>query len=149
MNRMIIALAAGLAVAAPAFASDRSEILSVLNQWNDADEAKAVAACADDASVIDDVPPFEWHGPGACARWQKDYDAYVQKEGMTDATGTIGKPRQLIITGDRAYAVVPTTFAFTKQGKPVKVSATTTFSLHRTAGGWRITGWAWGILTVR
>ena len=149
MNRMIIALAAGLAVAAPAFASDRSEILSVLNQWNDADEAKAVAACADDASVIDDVPPFEWHGPGACARWQKDYDAYVQKEGMTDATGTIGKPRQLIITGDRAYAVVPTTFAFTKQGKPVKVSATTTFSLHRTAGGWRITGWAWGIQTVR
>ncbi len=149
MNRAIIAFAAALAVAVPAFASDRSDILSVLNQWNDADEAKAVAACADDASVIDDIPPFEWHGPGACSRWQKDYDAYVQKEGMTDATGTIGKPRQLIISGDRAYAVVPTTFAFTKQGKPVKVGATTTFSLHRTAAGWRITGWAWGILTTR
>ena len=128
MSRVMTALAVSLLIAAPAFASDRSDILSVLNQWNDADEAKAVAACADEASVIDDVPPFEWHGPGACSRWQKDYDAYLEKEGMTDATGTVGKPRQLIITGDRAYAVVPTTFAYTKKGKPAKVSATTTFN---------------------
>lgn len=148
MNRLAIVFAAGLAVAAPAFASDESDIISVLNQWNDPDEAKALAACADDASVIDDIPPFEWHGPGACSRWLKDYDAYLEKQGMTDVTGTVGKPRQLIITGDRAYAVVPTTFAYTKKGKSAKVSATTTFSLQRTAAGWRITGWAWATLTL-
>lgn len=149
MSRMMTAFALSLLIATPALASDRSDILSVLNQWNDTDEAKALAACADDASVIDDVPPFEWHGPGACSRWLKDYDAYLQREGMTDAIGTVGKPRQLVITGDRAYAVVPTTFAYTKKGKPAKVSATTTFSLHRTAAGWRITGWAWATLTIR
>ena len=37
--------------------------MAVLRQWNDADEAKSVATCAEDAAVIDDVPPFEWHGP--------------------------------------------------------------------------------------
>jgi ketosteroid isomerase-like protein len=149
MNRVIAALAVGMLAAGTAFASDKSDIMAVLNQWNDADEAKAVAACADDASVIDDIPPYEWHGPSACSNWQKDYDAYVQKNGMTDATGTIGKPRQLFITGDRAYAVVPATFAFTKNGKAVKVTATATFSLRKIAAGWRITGWAWAVQTVK
>lgn len=148
MSRLIAALAVTLLTAGPVCASDRSDILSVLNQWNDADAAKATAACADDASVIDDFPPFEWHGPGACSRWQKDYDAYLEREGITDATGTIGKPRQLIVTGDRAYAVVPTTFAYTKRGKRAKASATATFALQKTAAGWRITGWAWGTLTI-
>jgi hypothetical protein len=143
MKRVIIVLALSVLTAGSALASDKGDIMAVLKQWNDTDEAKAVATCADDASVIDDIPPFEWHGPSACSKWQKDYDAYVQKEGITDATGTIGNPRQLMISGDRAYAVVPATFAFTQKGKPVKVIATATFALHKTAAGWRITGWTW------
>jgi ketosteroid isomerase-like protein len=146
MNRAIIALAVGVLTAGPAVASDKGDIMAVLKQWNDAD---IVAACADDASVIDDIPPYEWHGPSACSNWKKDYDAYLQKNGMTDATGTIGKPRQFTITGDHAYAVLPATFAFTKDGKPVKLTATATFSLHKTAAGWRITGWAWATQTVQ
>ena len=148
MDRVIIALAVSLLTAGSALASDKSDIMAVLKQWNDTDEAKAVAACADDAAVIDDIPPFEWHGPSACARWQKDYDAYAQEKGMTDASGTIGDPRQLIISGDHAYAVVPTTFAFTQKGKPVKVIATTTFALHKTAAGWRITAWTWALESI-
>ena len=62
---------------------------------------------------------------------------------MTEATGTIGKPQQFVVTGDHAYAVLPATFAFKKDGKPVKFTATATFSLQKTAAGWRITGWAW------
>jgi hypothetical protein len=143
MNRIIIALAVSALTAGSALASDRSDIMSVLNQWNDADTAKSVAACADDASVMDDIPPYEWHGAGACANWAKDYDAFTQKNGMTDVVGTIGKPRQIIITGDRAYAIVPATFSFAKDGKQVKNIATATFALHKTAAGWRITGWAW------
>jgi hypothetical protein len=79
MKRVVIGLAVSLLAAGSALASDKSDILAVLKQWNDTDEAKAAATCADDASVIDDIPPFEWHGPSACARWQKDYDAYAKK----------------------------------------------------------------------
>ena len=95
--------------------------------------------------MLDDFPPFEWHGPGACSKWQKDFDARA----LTDAAGTIGNPRQLVISGDRAYAVVPTTFAYRQNGKPVKVTATTTFALHKTAAGWRITAWAWATETIK
>lgn len=149
MERVVIILAASLLMGSPAWASDKSDIRAVLSQWNDADEAKAVGACADDAAVIDDIPPFEWHGPGACSRWQKDYDAYVEKAGMTDSVGTIGDPRQLIISGDRAYAVVPATFAFTQKGKRVKVIATATFALLKTSAGWRITAWAWATRSIQ
>lgn len=143
MNRIIMALAVSALTAGSALASDRSDITAVLNQWNDADVAKSIAACADDASVMDDIPPYEWHGAGACANWAKDYDAFAQKNGMTDATGTIGKPRKIIITGDRAYAIAPATFSFTKDGKQVKNIATATFALKKTAAEWRITGWTW------
>src|SRR5579864_536241 len=143
MYKVAIALAVSLLTVGPALASDRDDIMAVLKQWNDADEAKAVATCAEDAAVVDDVPPFEWHGQGACSRWQKDYDAYVAKEGETDAAGTIGEPQRLIIAADRAYAVVPTTFAFTRKGKHVTQIATTTFALRKTSAGWRIIAWTW------
>jgi hypothetical protein len=149
VNKAIIALAASLLTGGAAVAADQDDVMTVLKQWNDPDEARAVAACADDAAVIDDVPPFEWHGPGACARWQKDYDAYAGQEGATDAVGTLGSPRRLIVTGDRAYAVVPATFAFTRKGKRVTQIATATFALRKTAAGWRITGWTWATQTVR
>jgi ketosteroid isomerase-like protein len=149
VNKVLIALAVSVLACGAVRASDKSDIMAVLNQWNDADEAKSVAACADDAAVTDDVPPFEWHGAGACARWQRDEDAYLQHEGITDAVSTIGDPRQLLISGDGAYAVLPATYAFTQKGKRVHATATATFALHKTASGWRITAWTWARQTIR
>jgi len=148
MNRIVIALAMSVLTAGSALASDKGDIAALLKQWISG-EAGTVASCADDAAVIDDVPPYEWHGPGACSRWQKDNDAYSQKEGITDATGTIGDPQQLSISGNRAYAVYPTTWAFTQKGKRVREIATSTFVLHKTAAGWRITAWTWATQKIQ
>jgi ketosteroid isomerase-like protein len=148
MNRVVIALAVSLLTAGSALASDKGDIMAVLKQWISG-EAGTVATCADDAAVIDDIPPFEWHGPGACSRWQKDNDAYTQGEGTTNATFAMGKPQQLIISGDRAYVVLPTTFAATQRGKRLRETATSTVVLHKTAAGWRITAWTWATQTVQ
>jgi hypothetical protein len=148
MKGIIIALAMSLLASGSALASEESDLIALFKQWMSS-EAGTVAACADDASVVDDVAPFEWHGPAACSRWQKDYDAYVQKEGITAASGALGKPLQLMIAGDRAYAVLPTTFAFTQKGKRVRITATSTFALRKTPAGWRITAWAWATQTIR
>jgi hypothetical protein len=148
MNRVMIALAMSVLTTGSALASDKADIMAVLKQWISG-EAGTVATCADDAAVIDDIPPFEWHGPGACSRWQKDNDTSIQKEGVTDATGTIGNPQQFIISGDRAYVVLPSTFAVTQKRKRVKEIATSTIVLHKTAAGWRITAWTWATRTVQ
>jgi len=148
MNKILIALAASLLATVPAAASDRTDIEAVLKQWISA-EGGSAATCADDAAVVDDVPPFEWRGPGACAGWQKDEDAYLQQAGITDATGTLGKPQQLIIDADRAYVVAPATFSFTQNGKRRTQIATSTLVLRKTPAGWRITAWTWATRTVK
>jgi ketosteroid isomerase-like protein len=151
MNRTIIVIVASVLTvvgATSALASDRDDVMAVLNQWNDADSAKSIASCADDAAVIDDFPPFEWRGAGACANWSKAFDGFAQQNGITDPAGTIGKPKQFTVSGDRAYVVVPATFGYTMKGKPVKLTAIATFSLHKTASGWRITSWSWATTNI-
>jgi len=148
MIRLCVVTSAACLYAVSASASDRSDILAMLTLWNDDDPAKAITACANDAVVIDDIPPYEWRGPGACANWAKDYDRNALKNQISDATGTIGTPKQFIVNGDRAYVVFPATFSYTEKGKPVKNTATVTFSLQKTALGWRITAWTWGLLTT-
>jgi ketosteroid isomerase-like protein len=151
MKRAILFLVASVltvAGATSALASDKDDVMAVLTQWNDADSAKSISSCADDASVIDDFPPFEWRGAGACANWSKAFDGFAQKNGITDPVGTIGKPKQFVVNGDRAYVVLPATFGYTMKGKPVKLTAIAAFSLHKTAAGWRITAWSWATTNV-
>src|SRR5439155_643924 len=57
--------------------------------------------------------------------------------------GAIGKALHLAVTGDRAYAVYPTRYSYTQNGKPVKEEGVWTFALQKVADGWRIAGWAW------
>jgi len=149
MNRAITVLAASvltLAGAASALASDKDDVMAVLKMWNDTDTA--VASCANDASIIDDFPPFEWRGPGACAKWSKSFDTFAQKGVITGSSGTIGKPKRFVVEGDRAYVVVPATFSYTQKGKPVKLTAVAAFSLHKTAAGWKITSWSWATTNI-
>ena len=148
MNKIMIALVLSVLTAGSALASDKDDIMGVLNQWISG-AAGTVAICAEDGAIIDDIPPFEWHGPGACSRWQKDNDAYLKKQGISDETFAIANPQQLIISGDRAYVVLPTTYAFTQKGKRVRVTATSTLVLNKTAAGWRITAWTWATQTVQ
>ena len=91
-----------------------------IDGFNKGDVKTAVAACADQASVIDEFPPYEWHGAGACAQWAADFDADAKKNGITPGAVTLGKTRHLDITGDRAYVVVPTEYAFKQKGKAVR-----------------------------
>lgn len=113
MNKILVALAmASLALAAaPAFASERTDVMVPVHQFvdgfNKGDVKTALAACADQASIIDDFPPHEWHGAGACSNWASDFGADANKNGITDGLVTIGKPRRVDITADRAYVVVP------------------------------------------
>jgi ketosteroid isomerase-like protein len=147
MHKIIIALAMGVLTAGWAAASEKTDVMAVVNQWNDGfnkgDTKSALAACADQTSIIDDLPPHEWHGAGACSKWMKDADAYFKKNEITDAVSTLGKPRHIDVAADRAYVVIPASFTYMQKGKPVKETSTVTMSLQKTESGWRITGWAW------
>ncbi len=152
MNKMTLKCLLSVVLAAviggPAAASEQDDVMKTVRQWmeglNRGDTQSAIAACAPETSIVDEFPPHEWHGPGSCAKWVAELAAYNRQLGLTDGITTLRKIRRLDITGDRAYVVAPTDFNFKAHGKPGKeVGALFTVALHKTPGGWRITGWAW------
>ncbi len=148
MHKVSLALMILLSTAGSAAASEQTDVMMPIHQFvdgfNKGDAKSALAACAEETSIIDEFPPHEWHGAGACAKWANDYEANAKKDGITDGVVTLGKPRHVDVTGDRAYVVIPSNFAFKQNGKPMKeTKAAFAFALHKGATGWRITGWSW------
>ena len=148
MPKAALVLALTVLAAAPAAADDKTDVMVPVNQFTDGfnkgDVKTAVAACADQASIIDEFPPYEWHGAGTCEKWAADYDADAKKNGITPGSVTLAKPRHIDVAGDRAYVVVPATYEFTQKGKAVKqTGATLSIALQKLPAGWRIVAWAW------
>lgn len=148
MHKIFFALAVAVLAAGSIDASEETDVLVPVHQFvdgfNKGDTKTALAACADQTSIIDEFPPHEWHGAGGCSKWMNDYDADAKKNEITDGIVTLSKPRHVDITADRAYVVVPADYTFKKKGKPVQETGSTfTFALQKGEVGWRITGWAW------
>jgi ketosteroid isomerase-like protein len=148
MHKLFMGFVAVALVAGPAIASDKTDVMVPVHQFidgfNKGDVKSALSACADQASIIDEFAPYEWHGAGACASWANDFGADAKKNGITDGSVTLGTARHIDVTGDRAYVVVPATYAYKMNGKPAKeAGARLTVALQKGAAGWRITAWSW------
>jgi len=151
MYKMLLALSlASFATLASAQtpAAAQAAVLAPVRQFvdgfNKGDIKTLLAACADQTSILDEFPPHEWHGTGACAKWVSDFDADAKKNGITDGAVTISNPSHIDITADRAYIVIPANYTLKQKGKPVsEVGSIVTLTLQKIATGWRITGWSW------
>jgi ketosteroid isomerase-like protein len=148
MSKAILALTIALLAVSTAAASEKAAVMTVVQHWvdgfNSGDSKAMNAACADETSIIDDFPPHEWHGAGACERWKTDFDAWVKNNGATDILALVMKPRHVDVTADRAYVVVPASLSFELKGKSVNERGSVfTLALQKATAGWRITGWAW------
>jgi len=101
-----VASGAGVAATDPGV---MATINQFTNGFNTGDVQSALATCTDAAIIIDEFPPHEWHGAGACATWAHDYEADATKQGISDGVVKLHKPWHVDVTGDRAYAVIPST----------------------------------------
>jgi ketosteroid isomerase-like protein len=147
MRNTLIALTLALtpvAASAQVPADVMAPIRQFIDGFNKGDVPSALAACAAETSIIDEIPPFEWTGAGACGRWASDYDADAKKKGITAGSVTMGTPRHHAVEGDRAYVVIPTSYEVTEKGKQVKqTGAVMAVTLRKDAAGWKITAWSW------
>ena len=148
MQRILIALLVFGSAVEASVASNESEAMAPVHQFvntfNKGDATSAPAGCSDVTSIIDDFPPFGWHGTDACAKWMDSYKAFAAANGIADMVITLGNPRHIDIVEDRAYVVVPANYTLKKAGKIVKKRGSIlTVALLRGASGWHITAWAW------
>lgn len=67
MRNLLIAIAMAMVPSTPVAASDNTEVIAVVHRWTDAFSRRSfntdIAPCAEDAVVIDDLPPHVWQGP--------------------------------------------------------------------------------------
>ena len=150
MRKVLIALTVGFLTTGLATASEKTAVMAAVHQivdgFNEGDTKSLLSACADETSIIDEVPPHEWHGAGGCSKWMKDYDVFAQKRKITNAVTTLGTPRRIEITEGDAYVVVPAKCDYKQEGKPVHENVIVTVSLHKSDLRWRLTGWTWARL---
>lgn len=148
MNLALAALVVAAFATAPAPATDKTDVMATVNQFvtgfNKGDAKSALVACDDQAIIIDDFAPHEWHGAGSCSRWMNEYDADAKRNAITDGHVTLGVPRHVDVSADHAYVVVPARYVYKQHGKRViENGSILTVALKRGAAGWLITGWAW------
>ena len=144
MHRILISLAITVLAATPAAASEEQNVMAVVRQWtglfNKDTATAALAACADETSIIDDIPPYVWFGSGACSSWLSVLNAESQKSAVTGLSSTLLKPRHVLVKADRAYVVVPINFAFKLNDKAtMETGSVLTATLRKVPAGWRIT----------
>jgi hypothetical protein len=149
MKKISLALVSVLVLAASPVRAQQAEVMAAVTRFvdgfNKGDTRALSAACASETSIIDEFPPHEWHGTGACRAWARDYNANAKKQGITDGVVTLSKPSHLDVTGDRAYVVVPSNYTWKEKGKPMKEEGSSfTFALQKLGPSWRLIGWSWG-----
>ena len=150
MRRAFLAVALASALALPAVGQESGKtavtktVQGFVDAFNKGDTKAAAAVCAGQTQIIDEFPPYEWNGAGACGKWMAAYDEDAKKNGITDGVVTLGSPRHVDIAGNHAYVVVPADYAFKQNGKPVKETASAlTIVLRKSAAGWHISAWSW------
>jgi ketosteroid isomerase-like protein len=147
MHRTLVALAI-IGMTGTASASDQTDVVAVANQFlagfNKGDTKAVLGTCANEVAIIDEFPPYVWHGATACQDWADDFAADAKKNGITEPIVTLSKPWHVDVEGDRAYLVIPANFNFKVKGKPQSEKGSVfTVTLRKWPTGWRITGWAW------
>jgi hypothetical protein len=92
-------------------------------------------------TIIDDFPPFHWHGRGAFKSWVADLTKYDKANGVTDGNLELGNPLRQEVSGARAYVVVASQYSFKQNGVTMREPSQMTFALAKDRHGWRIIGW--------
>jgi ketosteroid isomerase-like protein len=133
----MLATAAGGAEAPEPIATVRQFI----DSFNKGDVKAAEATHAADVTIIDEVPPYHWQGPGAFKSWLADLTKHDAANGVTNGNMKLGSPVREEVSGDRAYVVMATEYTFKQKGVTMREPSQTTFVLKKDGNGWRISGW--------
>ncbi len=137
---------AGLALPLPALAQDaavEAPIETFVASFNKGDVPAAKATHEKLATIIDEVAPYSWAGPGAFDNWLAALAADSTAKGITDQSVTIARPTRELVSGGDAYVVVPAVYRFKQKGVAMSEAAQFAFTLHKSETGWKIRGWTW------
>jgi ketosteroid isomerase-like protein len=128
-------------------ASPSSDVINTvklaIDAMNKGNMSAFVALCDSPVVVIDTFDPYLMGGASGCTDWWNARVAYNKKAQLTDATGGIGMPWHVFVTGNNAYISAPFDYHYNQKGQTMRETGSSlTVTLQKEASGWRITSWA-------
>lgn len=114
MKPTFILLAACAMVSATAARAGDSAISAPIKAmtaaFNKGDIAAVKAQHVAQPTIIDNVAPFIWSGPGGFDAWINDLGKAEAAEGKSDGIVFFGEPVDEVVSGDRAFVVAPCSY---------------------------------------
>ena len=136
--------AASVTWAAPAFASDKTDVEAAIRlsmkYANTGNDAGFAGMLLPSGVVIDEFAPFHWDGIGA---WGQSFGAYNGQNAITGATTKILRFRHINVGGGHAYAVLDVVYSYKQNGVVRHEKGSDLFVLTKTDAGWRLQSFAW------
>lgn len=147
MKSIALLAAASALLFAPAAGAADAGVDAAIHGFSDAfnkgDVAAARAFNVTAPTIVDEAPPHLWSGPGAFDRWVADLGKAEAAQGVSGGQVSLGEPTREVISGDRAYVVVPATYSFKQKGAAMREVAQITFVMARQGSAWKIASWTW------
>ena len=142
---------ASLQPCAAASADEIRALLAPVNAWvsafNNWDATYPSTAFTDDAVIIDQFPPFVWHGKGSARTWWTNLMGETPAEHERDRSMQqhveFAAPQFVQINAGSAYFVQLGTLTWVAKDGPHEMKATWVATETKTQDGWRISSQAW------
>jgi ketosteroid isomerase-like protein len=116
---------------------------AVLRATNTDDISAFAGLYASDAVVVDENPPFAWHGANAGAAWWRVVEGVMQKMKMPHLKAAHVRISEFRQSSTDAYMVQSMTITGSAAGKPFAESGTMTYTFHNAGGTWVISSQVW------
>jgi len=147
MKLISLAIAAATLLAAPmASARDAgiaTTIRAMMDGFNKGDVAAVKAIHIVDPTIVDNVAPFVWSGPGSFDKWLGDLAKAEAAAGKSSGKVEFGEAVDEQISGDTAYVVTPCSYTYQQGGKTIRESGFTAFVLAKVGVAWKVVSWSW------
>jgi ketosteroid isomerase-like protein len=140
---LALAFAAAPLSAAAAPVDDAKATVQRFVDGMNAGDARVLSSCAASATVVDDMAPYVWTGPGACSRWISDLIANMKDTGTTAIHATFDPATVADVQDKTAYVVFPAKFVMTVKGAQTSKTGVMTFVMDQSADGWKFTHITW------
>ncbi len=98
---------------------------------------------ADDVTILENFPPYRFHGAGAVKEWSREMRTHLI--GVTALRHTFGRAHDFGRAGDKVYFSLPTIWRGRDHGMPFTEKGGWAFVLTETRGDWRVCAYGWAV----
>ena len=120
-----------------------SAVSAFVEEVNSGKIDAALARFTHDATIVEDIAPYNWRGPDAGAEWLTAMAANAARLAVTEVVMDLGAAQRIEVEGTAGYAVFAGTVLLKKADHTLREAGLLTFAFERHLDDWLIAALTW------